>query len=469
MYMGLYENSVLRGYIGSYAGNNADVDFGTATSNATGKLHLTINAVPKMTISTTGNVGVGTLAPTAKLDIAGGAWDVTNTEGDLRIGNPYYRLKIGVATGGGGAGDVRLRAVGGTSRLMLGTADQLTVSGNGLVGIGTITPAFLLDVRTGKSSAALNVVNTFAGASKGIVVNASMVPGQGTGIVAIGGSIGVQATGIGGNSTGYVYGVLAQAPAQYGDKRRYGIYSSAGGRNDLALESNTYAGYFDGRVYATSLYGSSDRKLKTGIAPLENAVEHLMKLKPAAYQYKTEAFQSMALPKGEQMGLIADELKQVFPSLVALMVQPPQYNADRTEQISPEVEFEGVNYQGLIPVLIGAIQEQQKQIEELKQLVNKLANGQSTYNLNSAGSLEQNAPNPVSGTATIRYHVPENTTSARLTITNAKGQVVKTISLGNRGAGQANVDISMLAAGTYHYTLYVDGKQTDTKRLIVAR
>jgi hypothetical protein len=119
-------------------------------------------------------------------------------------------------------------------------------------------------------------------------------------------------------------------------------------------------------VYATSLYGSSDRKLKTGIAPLENAVEHLMKLKPAAYQYKTEAFQSMALPKGEQMGLIADELKQVFPSLVALMVQPPQYNADRTEQISPEVEFEGVNYQGLIPVLIGAIQEQQKQIEELK-------------------------------------------------------------------------------------------------------
>jgi flagellar hook assembly protein FlgD len=123
----------------------------------------------------------------------------------------------------------------------------------------------------------------------------------------------------------------------------------------------------------------------------------------------------------------------------------------------------------LIPVLIGAIQEQQKQIEELKQLVNKLANGQSTYNLNSAGSLEQNTPNPVSGTATIRYHVPENTTSARLTITNAKGQVVKTLSLGNRGTGQANVDISMLAAGTYNYALFVDGRQVDNKRLVVAR
>jgi hypothetical protein len=51
-----------------------------------------------------------------------------------------------------------------------------------------------------------------------------------------------------------------------------------------------------------------------------------------------------------------------------------------------------------------------------------------------------------------------------LTITNAKGQVVKTISLGNRGAGQATVDISMLAAGTYNYALFVDGRQVDNKR-----
>ena len=150
------------------------------------------------------------------------------------------------------------------------------------------------------------------------------------------------------------------------------------------------------------------------------------------------------------------------------MFKLAEYNADRTKEEKPEVEFVGVNYQGLIRVLISAIQEQQKQIEELKQSVNKLANGQSTYNLNSAGSLKQNTPNPVSGTASIRYHVTENTTSARLTITNAKGQVVKTFGLSNRGTGKINIDLQGIATGTYNYTLYV----METKRtlsMVIAR
>ena len=43
--------------------------------------------------------------------------------------------------------------------------------------------------------------------------------------------------------------------------------------------------------------------------------------------------------------------------------------------------------------------------------------------------LDQNIPNPVTGITTIRYQVPETTSSARLIITNAKGQVVKNIEL----------------------------------------
>jgi hypothetical protein len=68
---------------------------------------------------------------------------VAASEGDFRIGNPLYRLKIGVATGGGGAGDSRVYAAGGTSRLILGgeTNDVLTVNGHTTqVGIGTLAP-----------------------------------------------------------------------------------------------------------------------------------------------------------------------------------------------------------------------------------------------------------------------------------------------------------------------------------------
>jgi hypothetical protein len=37
-----------------------------------------------------------------------------------------------------------------------------------------------------------------------------------------------------------------------------------------------------------------------------------MKLKPVNYQFKTTDFPEMQLPHGKQMGLIADEVKQIF-------------------------------------------------------------------------------------------------------------------------------------------------------------
>jgi hypothetical protein len=110
-----------------------------------------------LTVTTNGNVGIGgTLAPQAPLDIvSGNHWDVFNSgiPGDFRIGDGTQGLKIGVATGGGRAGDVRVVASGGTSRLMLGSSSNdgvLTVLGN-RVGIDTTTPT---------TSAALEVEST---------------------------------------------------------------------------------------------------------------------------------------------------------------------------------------------------------------------------------------------------------------------------------------------------------------------
>jgi hypothetical protein len=98
------------------------------------------------------NIGIGTTAPAARLDILGGNWDTASTEGDLRIGNATYRLKIGVATGGGGAGHATIAAQGGVNALSLGagttldTQRTLTITGAGNVGIGTASPAAKLDV-----------------------------------------------------------------------------------------------------------------------------------------------------------------------------------------------------------------------------------------------------------------------------------------------------------------------------------
>ena len=104
-------------------------------------LHTGPSRAPQVSVRETGFVGIGTTQPAARLHVQGGAWDVTGSEGDVKVGDATYRLKIGVATVGSGAGDVRVRAHGGTNRLFLGsgTTDTLCVSG-ARVGLGTIAP-----------------------------------------------------------------------------------------------------------------------------------------------------------------------------------------------------------------------------------------------------------------------------------------------------------------------------------------
>ncbi len=77
-----------------------------------------------------GDVGIGVSSPAAGLHLAGGQWDVANTEGDFKIGSGTYRLKMGVATAGGGAGHCRIFAAGPSSELILGAGgqDRLAVS-----------------------------------------------------------------------------------------------------------------------------------------------------------------------------------------------------------------------------------------------------------------------------------------------------------------------------------------------------
>lgn len=72
MYIGLTENGILRGYMGSYSGSAEDFDMGTSLNNSVGKLHLTTQATPRMTIDNTGKVGIGTTTPnsTAQMEVS---------------------------------------------------------------------------------------------------------------------------------------------------------------------------------------------------------------------------------------------------------------------------------------------------------------------------------------------------------------------------------------------------------------
>jgi hypothetical protein len=86
MYIGLFEGDIYRGYLGSYAGAPEDVDFGTGAGNINGKLHLTIQASPRLTIDASGNTGIGTTSPNHKLHIDGGDLFVQSSLGLIRFG-----------------------------------------------------------------------------------------------------------------------------------------------------------------------------------------------------------------------------------------------------------------------------------------------------------------------------------------------------------------------------------------------
>jgi hypothetical protein len=88
-----------------------------------------------------------------------------------------------------------------------------------------------------------------------------------------------------------------------------------------------------------------------------------MQLKPSTYTLKTEEYKFMNLPRGYQFGFVAQDLEQVFPTLVENSSHPGEEGVNGK---SIPISYKSVNYIGLIPILTKAIQEQQTTIDDLK-------------------------------------------------------------------------------------------------------
>jgi len=120
------------------------------------------------------------------------------------------------------------------------------------------------------------------------------------------------------------------------------------------------------------------------------------------------------------------------------------------------------------------IDDQNKKIEQLTELVNKLTgsgtNSTGMINIDlsdkNAVVLNQNIPNPFAEQTTITYNVPENTINAQVIIYNNIGQVIKTVDVRTKGKGQLNVFAGDLSSGIYTYSLVLDGKTVETKKMV---
>ena len=129
------------------------------------------------------------------------------------------------------------------------------------------------------------------------------------------------------------------------------------------------AGYFDGELHYKSLHEISDQMFKRNIRDLQGGLDKIMALKPRLYEMKTEEYKGrLNLSEGEQIGLIAQEVETVLPQLVTPTAAPVRLTKDeRAARVKKEpVKYKSLDYTGLIPVLVAAVQEQQAMLLEQK-------------------------------------------------------------------------------------------------------
>jgi hypothetical protein len=100
---------------------------------------------------------------------------------------------------------------------------------------------------------------------------------------------------------------------------------------------------------------SSDRRLKTNIQPVSNAMATVNKLH--AVRYSKKANMADKQYSIQEIGFIAQEVQKILPSLVSS-------SNDKDKLLS-------INYLALIPILTKALQEQDKRIQQLEAEVRK--------------------------------------------------------------------------------------------------
>ena len=95
---------------------------------------------------------------------------------------------------------------------------------------------------------------------------------------------------------------------------------------------------------------SSDARLKSNIVSLGSTLPKLLQIDGKSYEMKGK----------QKIGVLAQEIQEVFPELVS---------EDDNEMLA-------VNYQGLVPILINALKEQDEKINRLEKLVEKMVSKQ---------------------------------------------------------------------------------------------
>lgn len=232
--------------------------------------------------------------------------------------------------------------------------------------------------------------------------------------------------------------------------------------NKIVLYNTSTYTYNDLEVRTLSQY--SDVNMKTNINSVTGSLASIKKLRGVTFNWKDNATGLDVSKKSAKLeyGLIAQEVEKILPDLVTT---------------NDSTGGKMLAYTGLIPVLIEAIKELSIQVDDQSKQIASFKNGNSFKSANvttddnsasvTAMTLDQNFPNPFDQSTQIGYSITESTETATLYIYNMNGLQIKSISIQTKGKGSVTLNGSELQPGMYLYTLVADGKEVDTKRMIL--
>ena len=161
------------------------------------------------------------------------------------------------------------------------------------------------------------------------------------------------------------YGIYSYVYSTNGGLK-YGVYSRTDGSS-----FNAWAFYGIGNSYLSGgSWQTSDMRLKKNISSFDEALSKIGNLPVKSYHFNNEEFPTMNFPTQKQYGIMAQDLELVFPEMV--LTSDHEIPKENGEESDEKIEIKAVNYTGIIPVTIKAIQEQQEMIKNQQELIKKL-------------------------------------------------------------------------------------------------
>jgi hypothetical protein len=232
-------------------------------------------------------------------------------------------------------------------------------------------------------------------------------------------------------------------------------------------------------------------RLKKNITNFNDGIEVLRKIRPVNYQYNGMG----GLPVNQNfIGVIAQDVQKVAPycvgktGIVVNSNEKSNFGNDIVETLKNDTtgdkyiaEILSFNQDGLFWAMVNSIKQLDSTVTDLQSQL-KAASGQRTNNSGlgqkestlqielankSNVILYQNEPNPFDGSTVIRYFIPENIAGNSFVIfCDMYGKEVNRLEIKEKGFGKIEANTENLASGIYSYSIIVNDKTIDTKKML---